>query len=179
MCGRQPLVVLCPLQMRMQWQSLLWPLCLPACSSQLQSCCLESWSHSRLSPTMASMASVLTILLAHQQLIYCWDLMDRPISAVNVWSRPLLHFISETYLNFTHPSILSALLVIFSASRFLIPDSPLLVPAPFLVLDPLHGITLPFLSDRNFLWTQSSVPNLNNFFPKKPIDLPCFPFRAA
>ena len=96
MCGRQPLVALCPLQMRMQWQSLLWPLCLPACSSQLQflqrlssypaqSCCLESCSHSRLFSTMASvatMASVLTILLAHKQLICCWDLTDGPISAM-------------------------------------------------------------------------------------------------
>ena len=56
MCGRQPLVALCPLQMRMQWQNLLWPPCLPACSSQpqflrrmssctAQSCCLEFWSH--------------------------------------------------------------------------------------------------------------------------------------
>ena len=57
MCGRQPLVVLCPLLMRMQWQNLLWPPCLPACFSQpqfglrrvssctAQSCCPESWSH--------------------------------------------------------------------------------------------------------------------------------------
>ena len=34
MCGRQPLVALCPLQMRLQRQNLLWPQCLPACSSQ-------------------------------------------------------------------------------------------------------------------------------------------------
>ena len=58
MCGRQPHVVLFPLQMRMQWhwQNLLWPQCIPACSSQpqflrrmssctAQSCCLEFWSH--------------------------------------------------------------------------------------------------------------------------------------
>ena len=56
MCGRQPLVALCLLQMRMQWQNLLWPPCLPACSSQpqflrrmssctAQSYCLEFWSH--------------------------------------------------------------------------------------------------------------------------------------
>ena len=56
MCGRQPLVALCLLQMRMQWQNLLWPPCLPACSSQpqflrrmssctAQSCWLEFWSH--------------------------------------------------------------------------------------------------------------------------------------
>ena len=174
MCGRQPLVALCPLQMRMQWQSLLWPLCLPACSSQLQflqrlssypaqSCCLESCSHSRLFSTMASvatMASVLTILLAHKQLICCWDLTDGPISAMGciyVWSQTLLHHVYETYLNFTHPSILSALLLILSVSRFLTPDSPLLVPTPFLVLDHLHGMILPFLSDRNLLWTHSSV----------------------
>ena len=33
MCGRQPLVALCLLMMKMQCQSLHWPQCLPACSS--------------------------------------------------------------------------------------------------------------------------------------------------
>ena len=56
MCGRQPLVTLCLLLMKMQWQSLQQPHSLPACSSQqhflwrmssctAQSCCLESWNH--------------------------------------------------------------------------------------------------------------------------------------
>ena len=55
-CGRQPLEALCLLLMKMQWQSLQWPQCLPTFSSQPQflqrmssctahSCCLESWSH--------------------------------------------------------------------------------------------------------------------------------------
>ena len=33
--------------------------------------------------------------------------------------------------------------------RFLVPDFPLLVPAPFLSTVPLHGMTFPFLSDRD------------------------------
>ena len=56
MRGRQPLVALCLLLMKMQWQSLQRSQCLSACSSQqqflrrmssctAQSCCLESWSH--------------------------------------------------------------------------------------------------------------------------------------
>ena len=36
-------------------------------------------------------------------------------------------------------------------------DSPLLVPAPFLFLGHLHGMTFPFVSDRNPLWTRSDV----------------------
>ena len=46
-------------------------------------------------------------------------------------------------------------------------DCPLLVPAPFLSSVPLHGMTLPFLSDRNPL--ESFLSNLS----------PCFSFRAA
>ena len=63
----------------------------------------------------------------------------------------------STVFNFTHPPILSALLVMFSASKFLAPDSPLLVPAPFQFSVHLHGMTFPFLSDRNPLWTLSDV----------------------
>ena len=44
-----------------------------------------------------------------------------------------------------------------SASRFLAPDSSLLVPAPFLFSDHQHGMTFPFLSDRNPLWTHSNL----------------------
>ena len=47
------------------------------------------------------------------------------------------------------------------ASRSLVPDFPLLVPMSFLSLAPLHGMTFPFLSNRNHLWT------------------PCFPLCAA
>ena len=51
-CGTQPLVALCLLLMKMQWQSLQWPHCLPACSSQQQflqrmsSCTAQSCSKS-------------------------------------------------------------------------------------------------------------------------------------
>ena len=70
------------------------------------------------------------------------------LSATNV-SRALLRLISVTVFNFTHPPVLSALLLKLSASRFPVPDSPLLVPAPFLSSVHLHGMTFPFLSDRN------------------------------
>ena len=43
-------------------------------------------------------------------------------------------------------------------------DFPLLVPAPFLSLVPLHGMTSPFLSDRNTLWTLSGQ-TLRHLFP--------------
>ena len=48
-------------------------------------------------------------------------------------------------------------LPILSASGFLAPDSPLLVSAPFLFWVHLHGMTFPFLSDRNPLWTHSNL----------------------
>ena len=66
----------------------------------------------------------------------------------------LLRIVSVTVFSFT---VLSALLLILSASRFLAPDSPLLVPVPFLFLVHLHGMTLSFLCDRNPLWTRSDV----------------------
>ena len=69
-------------------------------------------------------------------------------SAINV-SWALLRLISVTVFNFTHPPVLSAPLLILSASRFLAPDSPLLVPAPFLFSVHQHGMTFPFISDRN------------------------------
>ena len=42
------------------------------------------------------------------------------------------------------------------SSRFLTPDSTLLVPMSFLFSVHLHGVTFPFLSGRNILWTCSS-----------------------
>ena len=84
---------------------------------------------------------------------------------INV-SRALLRLISVTVFNFTHPPVLSALLLILSASRFLAPDYPLLVPAPFLFSVNLRGMTFPFLSDRNPLWTHSlfalRIVSMNN-----------------
>ena len=77
-------------------------------------------------------------------------------SAINA-SWALLCLISVTVFNFTRPPVLSAPLLILSASRFLAPDSPLFVPAPFLFSVHQHGMTFPFLSDRNPLWTHSSL----------------------
>ena len=74
-------------------------------------------------------------------------------------SRELFRLISVTVFNFTHRPVLSALFLILSASAE-IPRtrlSPLLVPAPFLSSVHLHGMTFPFLSDRNPLWTPSSL----------------------
>ena len=68
-----------------------------------------------------------------------------------------VNLMSVTVFNFTRPPILSALLLILSASRFLTPDSPLLVPAPFLFSVHQHGMTFPFLSNRNPLWTHSNL----------------------
>ena len=50
-----------------------------------------------------------------------------------------------------------ALLPMLSASRFLVPDFPLLVPAPFPSPAYVCGPTFPFLSDRNF---SQWIPNL-------------------
>ena len=78
------------------------------------------------------------------------------LSATNI-SRALFRLISVTVFNFTHPTVLSALLLILSASRFLAPDSPLLGPAPFQFSVHLHEMTFLFLSDRNPPWTHSNV----------------------
>ena len=72
-------------------------------------------------------------------------------------SRALLRLISVTVFNFTHPPVLSVLLLILSASRFLAPDSPLGVPAPFLFSVNLRRMTFPYRSDRNPFWTHSNV----------------------
>ena len=48
-----------------------------------------------------------------------------------------------TVFNFTHPPVLSALLLILYASRFLIPDFPLLLSVPSLSSAPSQGMTLP------------------------------------
>ena len=58
-------------------------------------------------------------------------------------------------LQLTHPPILAALLLIVPASRFLLPDFPLLVPVPFVSLASLRGMTSSFLSDSNPLRTPS------------------------
>ena len=42
-------------------------------------------------------------------------------------------------------------------NEFIAPDSPLLVPPPFLFLVHLHGMTFPFLSDKKPLWTHPYV----------------------
>ena len=72
--------------------------------------------------------------------------------------------ISLTVFNFTHPPTLSALLQVLSASRFLVPDFPLLVPTLFLSSAALHGMTFPFLSDRNHLWTLSNQISRHNYY---------------
>ena len=89
----------------------------------------------------------------------------------------LFHLISVSVFNFTHPPILSALLLILSASRFLAPDFPVLVPVPFPSLAPWHGMTFPFLSDRTLSGLLQIKPE-DISFPKT-IDLPCFSFHAA
>ena len=73
---------------------------------------------------------------------------------------------AATVFKFTHPPVLSALLLILSASRFLAPGSPLLVPAPFLFSVHLHGMTFPFFSDRNPLSNPLNETS-RQFFPKK------------
>ena len=60
----------------------------------------------------------------------------------------LLHFISVTVSNFTHPLALSTLLLILSASRLLVPDFAWLVCVPFSSSDPLHEMTFPSPSKR-------------------------------
>ena len=71
----------------------------------------------------------------------------------------LLCLVSVTVVNFTHHPVLSALLLILSASRSLTSDFSLLVPVPFPSSTPLNGIRdiliyglcwndLPFLSER-------------------------------
>ena len=53
------------------------------------------------------------------------------LSAINV-SRSLLRLISVTVFKFTHPPVLSALLILsVSVSGFLVTDFPLLIPNPF------------------------------------------------
>ena len=60
--------------------------------------------------------------------------------------------------------VVEVLLLIFSVCRFFVPDCPLLVPTPFLSMAPLHGMTFPFLSDRNPLWTHSNQTSGHFFF---------------
>ena len=60
--------------------------------------------------------------------------------------------VQRSVLNSTHHPILAAQLLILSASTFLTPDFPLLVPVACLSLAPLHGLTFLYLSNRNPLW---------------------------
>ena len=62
------------------------------------------------------------------------------------------------------PVLSSALLLILSASRFLVPSSLPLVPAPFLFPVPLRGMTIPFLSERNPVWPPSNQTSKQFFF---------------
>ena len=52
-------------------------------------------------------------------------------------------------------------LLTLSASRFLVPDFLFLVFEPFLSSAPLHGMSFPFLSKRNPLWTPSNPSKRN------------------
>ena len=86
------------------------------------------------------------------------------ITSINV-SQALLCLISVTVFNFTTPhTSYTPLFLILSASRFLLPDSPLLVPAPFLFSVYLHGMTIPSFN-RNPVWTHSNVTE-KHVFPK-------------
>ena len=76
--------------------------------------------------------------------------------------RTPLRLISVTVFNFTHPPVLFALFLILSASRFFVPDFPLLVPAPFLSSAFLLGITFPSYPTETLL--DSSQSNLKTFF---------------
>ena len=75
-------------------------------------------------------------LLIQQRIQYKKNLSAKNIS----WA--LLRLISVTVFNFTHPPVLSTLLLILSASRFLAPDSPLLVPAPFLLCAHVYALRI-------------------------------------
>ena len=88
------------------------------------------------------------------------------LSAINV-SRSLLRLISVTVFKFTHPPVLSALLILsVSVSGFLIIDFPLLIPSPFLSSAHLHGTTFPSLRQNPCL--DSFKSNLKTcLFPKQ------------
>ena len=66
-----------------------------------------------------------------------------PLNGIKKYLTEWVNLISVTVFNFTHPPILSAPLLILSASRFLTPDSPLLVPTPFLFSVHQHGWPSP------------------------------------
>ena len=61
-------------------------------------------------------------------------------------------------------SVFSALFLILPSSRFIVPDFPLLVTMPFSSSSaPRHGTILPFLSDRNSVWTPSNQTSRHFF----------------
>ena len=101
------------------------------------------------------------------QFILCWGVQMHPVLCKIILTT--LHTFPYSPLRFWY---------LVSASRFLAPDSPLLVSAPFLFSVHQHEMTFPFLSDRNPLWTHSKMLPMNISFPKT-VDLPCFLFRAS
>ena len=70
----------------------------------------------------------------------------KPVLSYEILGLTTLHAPVPCSFKFTHPPVLSALLLILPASRFLVADFPLLVPVPFSVSAPHHWRTSPFLS---------------------------------
>ena len=89
---------------------------------------------------------------------------DKKHSAINVL-RALLRLSSTLHsLPYSPPFL------ILPASKFPVfpvSDFPLLVPAPFLSSAPRYGMTLPFLHDRNSVWTPLKLKTF--LFPKQQI----------
>ena len=69
----------------------------------------------------------------------------KPVLSYEILRLTTLHAPAPCSFNFTHPPVLSALLLILPASRFLVADFPLLVPVPFSVFGPssLKDLSLP------------------------------------
>ena len=92
-------------------------------------------------------------------------------------SLALLHLISVILSNFTHPLILSALLLILSASRSLIPDFPQLVPVS-LCLQSLGTIRPSPSSPKETLSGFLQIwPKKSSF--SKTLDPPCSPLLCC
>ena len=69
----------------------------------------------------------------------------KPVLSYEIPGLTTLHAPALCSFKFTHPPVLSALLLILPASRFLVADFPLLVPVPFSVFGPssLKDLSLP------------------------------------
>ena len=69
----------------------------------------------------------------------------KPVLSYEILGLTTLHAPVPCSFKFTHPPVLSALLLILPASRFLVADFPLLVPVPFSVFGPssLKDLSLP------------------------------------